>query len=116
MKDYIIKKESLEGCELESAYTTEGNYIGSEKDAKYITEKRGIKPELANKNDGVCSIGFNKKEQKWYGWSHRAIYGFKVGDEITNKASGFSNIKKPFIIKDLLEAKEVAIKFSDSVS
>lgn len=24
--------------------------------------------------------GFSEKEQKWYGFSHRAIYGFGVGD------------------------------------
>lgn len=24
--------------------------------------------------------GFSDKEQKWYGFSHRAIYGFKIGD------------------------------------
>ena len=27
------------------------------------------------------NIGFNPLEQKWYGWSHRAVYGFGVGAE-----------------------------------
>ena len=41
-----------------------------------------IKPEKIWKNSNVCSIGFCEKEQKWYGWSHRAMYGFKVGDKV----------------------------------
>lgn len=24
-------------------------------------------------------VGFSPKNNKWYGWSHRAIYGFKIG-------------------------------------
>ena len=30
-------------------------------------------------NGRTACIGFNPKEQKWYGWSHRALYGFGVG-------------------------------------
>jgi len=26
-------------------------------------------------------IGFNPIEQKWFGWSHRAIFGFGIGSE-----------------------------------
>ena len=29
-----------------------------------------------------CSLGFNEEEQKWYGWSHRAIYGFGIGSTV----------------------------------
>lgn len=36
------------------------------------------KPELAHPNNKVCSIGLSKKDGKWYGWSHRAIHGFKT--------------------------------------
>ena len=24
-------------------------------------------------------VGFSPKDKKWYGWSHRAMYGFKIG-------------------------------------
>jgi len=27
--------------------------------------------------------GFSEKEQSWYGWSHRAIYGFGVGSSVS---------------------------------
>lgn len=30
-------------------------------------------------NGRTACIGYNPKEQKWYGWSHRAVYGFGVG-------------------------------------
>ena len=29
-----------------------------------------------------ASIGFAEKNQSWYGWSHRAIAGFKVGSKV----------------------------------
>ena len=36
--------------------------------------------EIKRPNDiQKTPIGFSEKEQKWYGWSHRAFYGFKVG-------------------------------------
>lgn len=30
----------------------------------------------------TACIGFNPAEGKWYGWSHRAMYGFGVGTEV----------------------------------
>lgn len=30
----------------------------------------------------VANIGFSEKENKWYGWSHRAIFGFTIGSEV----------------------------------
>jgi hypothetical protein len=36
----------------------------------------------------VARIGFSEREQKWYGWSHRAIFGFGVGSEVTKESSG----------------------------
>lgn len=27
-------------------------------------------------------LGWSEKQQKWYGWSHRAIYGFGVGSRV----------------------------------
>lgn len=75
-------------------------------DAK-IFDKYGIMPQGAHPNAEYCSIGFSEKEQKWYGWSHRAMFGFGIGDTMYNS-------KK--IIRNLKQAKESAIKFADSVS
>jgi len=60
-------------------YNASGHYIGNEEMSRYLCEERGIAPEVANPLDRVCSVGFCEKDQKWYGWSHRAIYGFGLG-------------------------------------
>ena len=73
MKDYIL---------ITGAYTPDTMaYIGDEDWAKKLIEM-GIKPQLSDNEHRVCSIGFCEKEQKWYGWSHRAIFGFGVGSEV----------------------------------
>lgn len=61
-----------------AAYNDNGDYVGNRTDGRYL-EKRGIVPELRTQTSKCCSIGFCEKEQKWYGWSHRAIYGFGIG-------------------------------------
>lgn len=82
---YVIKEEIWksspddEGTIIRQAYTPEGDYIGSSKSAYRLCKVRGIKPEKSDPNHTVCSIGFCELEQKWYGWSHRAIYGFGIG-------------------------------------
>lgn len=44
---------------------------------------RGIEnPQAATEGDNTASVGWNEKEQKWYGWSHRAIYGFGLGSKV----------------------------------
>lgn len=53
---------------------------------------------------------------KCYGWSHRAVAGFKIGQEITNKVSGFDRLKKSFKIKNEAQCEEVAKKFAESIS
>ncbi len=83
---YEVRKELIDpsmtgGKEIimKVAYTPSGDYIGDPKWAYLLCKKRGIKPEKASPDHKVCSIGFCDKEQKWYGWSHRAIYGFGIG-------------------------------------
>ena len=91
-----------------------------------------IKPEKANPNHSVPSIGKSEADGKWYSFSHRAIYGFKKGDHIKGDSAGkkveypklpnsridFDNGKyePDFVIKDDEHAKQVAITFADSVS
>lgn len=84
---YVVKDElyEMEGCEpviLRMAYTHDGAYIGDALWAYRLCKRRGIKPELASPDHRTCSVGFCAAEQKWYGWSHRAMYGFGVGSEV----------------------------------
>lgn len=39
--------------------------------------------KLPFEDSKTACVGFSKKTMKWYGWSHRAIYGFKIGDVVT---------------------------------
>ena len=109
----------------------EGDYIGDSVWAHRLIVKRGIKPEKADPSHNVCSIGFCEKKQKWYGWSHRAIYGFGVGDEVKEgdcaAESGWideyleqhpeadKSLPVGFIAKTLDDARLMAIAFADSV-
>lgn len=53
-------------------------------------DEHGIVPEKRKPEHCVCSIGFSEKEQKWYGWSHRAIYGFGVGSHVKKGDCGYA--------------------------
>lgn len=65
---------------------------------------------------GTVSIGFNEKEQAWYGWTHRGYGKFWVGYEI-KKGSIMDNPESkyhyPFKVETLEQAKELAVLMSD---
>jgi len=137
---YIIRKVILDPnkklgdkpVETKYAYNDKGEYFGGEREVKFLIKKRGIKPELSDPKHRVCSIGFSKKDGKWYGWSHRAIYGFKVGDKVKKgdcvASSGYTDewikdhpeddrtVPVGFVVKTEADAKRMAIAFADSVS
>ena len=47
-------------------------HVGMENDISYLAQREIIE-ELTH------GVGFSPKDGKWYGWSHRAIYGFEIG-------------------------------------
>lgn len=47
-------------------------HVGQESSVKPLAD-REITKELTH------GVGFSPKDGKWYGWSHRAIYGFMIG-------------------------------------
>ena len=48
--------------------------------AKYdITEFCISYENKGNKKHPVLNMGYSAKDNKWYGWSHRAVYGFGIG-------------------------------------
>lgn len=111
-----------ESFTMRSAFTPAGAYIGSPKDARVLIVKRGIAPEMANPNHSVCSIGFCEPDQKWYGWSHRGICGFGIGDMLFEEFLEGADDHTPFIahgskvIETLDEARQAAVNFADYVS
>lgn len=114
-----------------SAYAPDGGYIGRPEDAQALI-KRGIAPELAYPDKKHCAIGFSEREQKWYGWSHRAIYGFAIGyvaeeghivtesgwtDEyLAEHPEEDVSVPVGFEAKTLDDCKTLAIAFAESVS
>lgn len=81
-----------------------------------LKKKHGIEPEKADPSDSVCSIGFSETEQKWYGWSHRAFYGFEIGDTVDEgDVVVGDDIKVGFKVKTLEDAKKLAKAFAEGV-
>jgi hypothetical protein len=66
--------------DIKAYYALDGTYIGNRKTAMYLLKKKGIRHfEKRTKTSDGASIGYNPNEKKWYGWSHRAIFGFTIG-------------------------------------
>lgn len=100
----IVKKQKVAfpdgsgDMEWNAAYSLiDGSYIGDCTTAEYF-EKKGVMPE-ARPGSSVASIGFCKAEQKWYGWSHRAVCGFGVGSKVKKGDCAY----KPADPQDLLD-------------
>jgi hypothetical protein len=112
---YEIHKYDGHTFNMRRAYSPTGLYIGEAKDANFLAKKKGIR--LFGSTSGhVANFGFNPERQVWYGWSHRAIVGFKIGDRIFEE--NFGNDHTPFtkhgkvIIKSLEDAKQAAKNFA----
>lgn len=111
--------------------TMDDKYVGTLESTQHLFQK-GILPETDFRDNNVVSIGKSFKDGKWYGWSHRAIYGFQVGDKVEEgditASSGWTdeylnehpekNLSLPvgFEAKTEEDAKRMAIAFADSVS
>jgi len=102
--------------DMKSAYNENGDYIGNPKDAYYLCKKRGINPEVRTRKSAVCSIGYSKKDKKWYGWSHRAIYGFKIGSKCKKGNCHYTPKRGEWTAKTIADAKQMAKDFAEGVS
>lgn len=99
---YILRVELIEdsdfvggGLEMTCCYTPEtGEWIGDDKDAEFLCTELGLKniQKISKTSQAPCQIGFNEKEQKWYGWSHRAIFGFGIGSECKKGSGGYKAV------------------------
>ena len=134
---YLLRHETWEGAggppvKMKSCYNFAGDYIGGVPWGHRLCTIRGIKPEKLTPQSNVCSVGFCEKDQKWYGWSHRAIFGFGVGSIVKSgdctaesgwteeylKENPGADMSLPvgFQAKTLEDAKRMAIAFAESVS
>lgn len=132
LEEYKIKIEESQGIKMIFVYNKDDKYIGTLKDFEMYIKEFGLSQIQTYNDNKVCSIGFNEKEQKWYGWSHRAIFGFGIGSEVKEDSccasSGYvedyikehpeKDLSLPvgFKAKTLEDAKRMAIAFADSVA
>ena len=126
---YVVRTEKVrlpqapasEAVELRSAYTSEGTYIGSPRMARFLCMERGIAPELNSPEHVVCSVGLSR-DGRWYGWSHRAIQGFKAGDMLFEENFPGADESTPFrlhgrkVITTDADARQAAVNFASYVS
>lgn len=62
-----------------------------------------------------CSVGKSEADGKWYGFSHRAIGGFGVGDKVKKDTCGNTSGKE-YTIKTDDQARDVAIAFAKDIA
>lgn len=65
--------------EVKWAFTPSGDFIGTSREAHKLVSTLGIAPQKRLTSHSGCSIGFSNRNKKWYGWSHRALFGFEIG-------------------------------------
>lgn len=138
---YVVREEiwRLDGMEdtlMIYTYTPDGDAIGRLEDAQFLCDQHGIRPRPAHDahvgTGAQCAIGFCEAEQKWYGWSHRAMCGFGVGDVVkagdVMATSGWTDeylaehpeadkrLPVGFTATTLDDARRMAQAFADGVS
>jgi hypothetical protein len=110
LPEYILRVELIDdsefggdGLEMVCCYTPEtGEWIGDDKDAEFLCMELGLKniQKISKSPGSPCQIGFSEKEQKWYGWSHRAIFGFGIGSKCKKGSGGYIPVDESDSIAD----------------
>ena len=84
-----IGSESGDTMKTTSIMNKAGEYAGPAEDVRKFFDEHAIAPEMRTEDANVCTVGWSEKERKYYGWSHRAAFGFAIGDKIYDP--GFSS-------------------------
>lgn len=98
--EYVEVLEKISGIKepVRWYYTNTGYYIGTKSDVNALYTTLKLTQVQGNSIGRSACIGFQESSQKWFGWSHRARYGFGIGSKITKECCGyFPNNKKSFI-------------------
>jgi len=117
-KDFHTRIPDLKPWEVVmwSVYSKDGGYIG-DIETTYIYMQRGITDiQKGTPIDRTCSIGFNAEEQKWYGWSHRAMCGFGVGSQVVWGDVLVGKYAVGHKAQNLEDCKNMATAFAGEVS
>ena len=107
-----LKFIALDGCDVPKSWLSkfDNSYItfeGLEKDMKFLAD-REITKQLTH------GVGFSPKDNKWYGWSHRAIFGFEIGSTCKKGDCHYRSRDKKDFLEQMLsfwsDAKHLNIK------
>lgn len=94
--------------------------LEGKKKKKQSSQRDQLQTKFGITEFGTGNVGFSPTKKKWYGWSHRAVAGFGVGDKIFE--ANFGDDNTPFNkhgskdCKTLDDAKESARRFAEYVS
>ena len=108
VKAYLKKVANIVDSEIQD---DDGKIYVSKFDGSYITRvgmEKNIKflADLEITEDLQHGVGFSPKDSKWYGWSHRAIFGFEIG-------STCEKGNCHYFAKNIDDEIEAAIRFWD---
>jgi len=110
-------KPADDTIDITAARNKDGDYIGNVEMARILCDRHGIAPEC--REPGVtCAFGWSEEKQKYYGWSHRALVGFSVGNKVFDAGC---DADLPFIkrgkvdIKNKDDARLAAMNFAEYI-
>lgn len=103
IKDFESRLKIKKGNVNESAINENKEKSGLDK----FLKKHGIK-EIS------CGLGYSETENKWYGWSHRGIYGFEIGSHVKKGDCAYKG--KEWTAKTAEDARKMAEDYRDGVS
>jgi len=118
---FLYRRENWEmadnppAIEIDAVYNLDGDYVGEPSFADGLAEL-GIVPQKRTPTSNVCSVGFSAEHGKWYGWSHRAMCGFGVGDVVAVGDVCADDLPIGFKAETLDDAKRMADAFAAAVS
>lgn len=101
--------------EVKVALNYNGHHIGNPRDAHQLA-KRGIVPELSDPAHTVCSVGKSHLDGKWYGWSHRCIFGFRSGDRVNPGDITAEHLEPGTVADGDSGARDFAVAYAKSVA
>jgi hypothetical protein len=90
-QDWLEREARVEtqafGDEFYDVYVSkeDGGYlthVGMEDHVLFLAKRNLTHPQRRSEMGRTCSVGFDAQKKEWYGWSHRAIYGFGVGSKV----------------------------------
>ena len=101
-------------ADLSPRHQSEINFIYMHRLTNLMSINRAKGLPLSETGCNAVSVGFNEKEQKWYGWTHRGYGAFGIGYEvIKGSICDYGTHRYPFKVKTLEQAKQLAIDIAE---